>query len=88
MQRFAEGFAVEPSFRFDLAGIDALRGTQGRAQPIGLRVAAVLEALAAARVGFTREQHLVEPLGLPQAVGSHDQTHTVAASSAARCTVP
>ena len=74
MQRRPKRFAVETGFRFDFRRVDRLRGAQSRAQPVGLRVAAILEALAAACVGFTREQHLVEPLGLPQAVGGHDQT--------------
>ena len=74
--------SASPSSRrsaFTFACIDAAGRAQRRAQPIGLRVGAFLEALAAARVGLAGEQHLVEPLRLPQAVGGHDQ---VAAPSA------
>ena len=60
------------TLRFHLRRIDAARGAQRGAQPVALRVGAVLEALAAARVGLAGEQHLVEALRLPQAVGGHD----------------
>ena len=72
MERFTESFAFELALRLHVRRFDRARGTQRRPENVSLDVRAILEVLAAARIGLAGHQELFEPLGLPQAVDVHD----------------